>query len=100
MSDEGTPLKPEHIFKRIVWRSTPSMSEAMDQATTWSITGLAAIIGLFISKLDAIGQLVSRAGLRWALILFTASLVVGAFSKQFGVAITKGLAMMEKMEEL
>ena len=100
MSDEGKPLQPEHIFKKLTWRSIVSMSEAMDNATTWSITGLAAVVGLFIGNLDKIGQLVARSGLRWALLFFTASLVSGAISKQFGVAITKGLAMIEKLESL
>lgn len=100
MTDKGQPIKPEHIFLKIVWRSTLGLSESMEQATTWSITGLAAIIGLFISNLDAVGQLVSRQGLRWGLILFTGSLVIGALSKQIGMAIVKGLAMLEKIENI
>jgi hypothetical protein len=99
-SDQFTLIKPEHTFKKLVWRSTLSLSEAMDQVTTWSITGLAAIIGLFISKIDTVGHLVSRGGLRWSLILFTISLVVGALSKQFGIAIVKGIAMVQKLEGL
>ena len=100
MSDEGTVAKPEHAFKKLIWRSVVSMSEAMDHATTWSITGIAAIAGLLITKLDAVGQLVSRSGLRWALFLFTASILFGAFSKQYAIAITKGLAMIDKLESL
>jgi hypothetical protein len=100
MTDEGQPIKPEHVFKKVIWRSTLGLSESMEQATTWSITGLAAIIGLFISNLDSVGQLVNRQGLRWGLILFTASLVIGALSKQIGMAIVKGLAMLEKIENI
>ena len=100
MTDEGQPIKPEHVFLKIIWRSTLGLSVSMEQATTWSITGLAAIIGLFISNLDSVGQLVSRQGLRWGLILFTSSLVIGALSKQIGMAIAKGLAMLEKMENI
>jgi len=98
MSDEGQPLKPEHVFKKVVWRSTLEMSESMEHATTWSITGIAAIVGLFISNLDSVGKLVRPEGLRWSLIFFTASLVVGALSKQFGMAVMKGIAMVEKIE--
>jgi hypothetical protein len=94
MTDEGQPIKPEHVFLKIIWRSTLGLSVSMEQATTWSITGLAAIIGLFISNLDSVGQLVSRQGLRWGLILFTGSLVIGALSKQIGMAIAKGLALL------
>ncbi len=98
MSDEGQPLKPEHVFKKVVWRNTLGMSESMDHATTWSITGIAAIVGLFISNIDSVGKLVSPEGLRWSLIFFTGSLVVGALSKQFGMAVMKGIAMVEKIE--
>lgn len=100
MSDEGQPIKPEHNFKKIVWRSTLGLSESMEQSMTWSITGLAAIVGLFISNLDSVGQLVSRQGLRWSLILFTLSLISGALSKHIGMAIAKGLATLEKMEDI
>jgi len=98
MSDEGQPLKAEHVFKKVIWRNTLALSESMEQATTWSITGVAAIAGLFISNLDSVGKLVRPEGLRWSLILFTGSLVVGAFSKQIGMAIVKGLAMVKKVE--
>jgi len=98
MSDEGKPIKADQIFKKIVWRHTVSLSHAMEQATTWSITGVAAIVGLFISNLDSVGTLVSSIGLRWFLISFTASLAFGAISKQIGMVLGKGLEMVEKME--
>jgi hypothetical protein len=100
MSDEGQPLKPEHVFKKVAWRNVLAMSESMEHATTWSITGVAAIVALFISNLDSVGKLVSPEGLRWSLICFTASLVLGALSKQCGMAIVKGIAMVEKIEGL
>lgn len=98
MSDKGNPLSADQIFKKIVWRHTISISHAMEQATTWSLTGVAAIIGLFISNLNSVGTLVSSSGLRWFLISFTASLIFGAISKQIGMALGKGLEMVEKLE--
>ena len=100
MSDEGKPLRADQIFKKIVWRHTVSLSHTMEQATTWSITGVAAIIALFISNLDSVGTLVSSTGLRWFLISFTSSLVFGAISKQIGMALVKGLDLVEKMEDM
>jgi hypothetical protein len=100
MSDEGKPIQPEHVLKKVIWRSTLELSETMEQATTWTITGIAAISGLFISNLDSMGKLVRADGLRWSLIFFTTSLVAGALSKQVGMAITKGLAMIQKIEGL
>lgn len=98
MSDEGKPIRADQIFKKIVWRHTVSISHAMEQATTWSITGVAAIVGLFISNLDSARTIVSSVGLRWFLISFTTSLIFGAISKQIGMALGKGLEMVEKME--
>ena len=67
----------------------------MENASTWSITGVAAIIALFITNLNSIGTLVSYNGLLWFLISFTASLVFGAISKHIGMSLTKYLEMIE-----
>lgn len=100
MSDEGKALTADHIFKKIIWRHTMLLCHAMEQATTWSITGIATIIGLFISNLDSVGSLVNSKGLKWFLITFTASLVFGAVSKHVGMALGKGLEIKENIEEL
>jgi phage shock protein PspC (stress-responsive transcriptional regulator) len=98
MSDKGKQISADQILKKIVWRHTVSLSHTMEQSTTWSITGVAAIVALFISNLDSAATLVSSVGLRWFLISFTASLVFGAISKQIGMALVKGLDLVEKME--
>ena len=98
MSDEGNPLQPEHVYKKVIWRSMLGLGNTMDDATTWSMTGVAAIVGLFISNLESVGELVSTAGLRWSLLLLTAALIFGALSKQFGMYLAKGLELIEKVE--
>jgi hypothetical protein len=98
--DAGQPMKAEHVFKKIIWRNTVALSDTMEQATTWSITGIAAMAALIISNLDSVAKLVSNDGLRWSLILFTASIIAGAVGKQFGMAITKGLDLINRTEEL
>jgi|GEM_PF-972310 hypothetical protein len=100
MSDRGKPMQPEHVFKKIVWRSTLALGSSLEQATTWTITGLAAIIGLFISKLDSVSRIVTPWGLRWSLILFACSLFVGAMSKLIGMAVENGLQTLQNMERL
>ncbi len=72
----------------------------MEQSTTWTLTAIAAIAGLFICNLDSMGKLVSAEGLRWSLIFFTTSLVAGAISKQFGMAVTKGVSIAKDLEAL
>lgn len=98
--DAGQPMKAEHTFKKIIWRNTIALSDSMEQATTWSISGVAAIAALMISNLDSVGKLVSTDGLRWSLILFTASIVAGAFGKQAGMALAKGVDLVNKTEGL
>jgi len=98
MSDEGMTLKAEHVFLKIIWRGILSSSKATDFFTTWSITGVTAITGLLITNIDTVGQLVSRRGLLWAIILFTASILLGALSKHIGVMIVSGLMMIEQLE--
>jgi hypothetical protein len=102
MSNEEKPQpqdqEPENVFKKLVWRSVLRLSWSMEQYTTWTITGIAAIIGLFISHLDSVSKIVSVSGLRWGLILFTLALLFGVISKQIGMAVTSGLETIAKLE--
>ena len=50
MSDEGKKLQPEQVFKKVIWRSTLAVGGSIEQFTTWTITGIAAIVGLVVSK--------------------------------------------------
>ena len=100
MSDEGKPLEPQHIFKRVMWRSMLSASGPAQYSIGWSITGIAAIAGLLISKLDTVSQAVSASGLRWGLILFAFALLFGVISRQAGLSVMNGLEMMAKIETL
>lgn len=100
MSDEGKPITAEHIFKRIIWRSVLGIGRSMEQFTTWTITGIAAIIGLIISHLDSVSTIVGAGGLRWSLVLLTFSLLAGVVSKQVGMAVTQGLETINNLEGL
>ena len=100
MSDFAKPIQPEHLFKRVVWRSTLAVGVTMEQFTTWTITGVAAIVGLFIANLDAVSQIVTLDGIRWSLILFAISILAGALSKQFGMGVQSGINTMAQIEAL
>jgi hypothetical protein len=100
MSDRGNPIQPEHVFKRITWRGVLALGSSLEQATTWTITGLAAITGLFISNLDSISKIVTLDAVKWSLILFTCSLFVGAISKMYGMALGRGIQILINFEEL
>ena len=99
-SDEGTPLQPEHVFKKVIWRSTLAAGGGLEQFTTWTLTGIGAIVGLLISNLDSVSKIVSLAGIESALVLFTLSLLAAVISKQFGMAIANGLETINKVEGL
>jgi len=100
MTDEGQPLTPEQVFKRVLWRSVLSVTAGVEQSTTWTVTGVAAIVALFISNLDAVSKIVTGSGVRWSLILFAASLLTGAISKVLGMALQSGLKTIAEMETL
>jgi hypothetical protein len=100
MSDFGNPLEPEHIFKRVLWRSTHGVGSALEQSTTWTITGVAAIVGLFVANLNSVSDIVSLGGIRWSLILFAFSILAGAVSKQLGMAVQSGISTMTQVESL
>ena len=100
MSDEGKPISPEHIFKKVIWRSTLAVGAVLEQSTTWTITGVAAILALLISNVDAINKIIPLASLRVALVLFTLSLLTAVISKQFGMGIANGLKTINELESV
>jgi hypothetical protein len=61
MSDEGKVLQPEHIFKKFIWRSSIEIGDPLEKFTTWTIGGVAAIVGLLVSNLDSVGRALAMA---------------------------------------
>lgn len=100
MSDEGKPLSPEHIFKKVVWRSTLALGSVLEKSTTWTITGVAAILALLISNIDAVSKIVSACNLRISIIFFTLSILAAVISKQLGMGIANGLLTMTELDGL
>ena len=104
MSDEGKPISPEHIFKKIVWRSTLALGGVLEQSTTWTLTGVAAILALLVSKIDTVSKIytvskiVSPTSLRNSIILFTLSILAAVVSKQLGIGIANGLKTMSELD--
>jgi hypothetical protein len=99
MSDEGKATHPEHLIKKVVWRGVVSIGGTMEKATTWSITGVAAITALLVSNLHSLSIIVAIGRIRTVIILFTISLVTGAASKVVGMATTAGLKSVRELEE-
>ncbi len=98
MSDFGKPVQPEHLFLKIVWRRIISISKGMEPTTTWTVAGIAAILGFCLGNLESIGEIVSRGGLRWFVILLTVSMLLGVFSKLVGMALSYGLDLLPAVE--
>jgi hypothetical protein len=98
MSDEGKPLQPEHQFKKIIWRSTLAVSGSIEQFTTWTMTGITAIVGLVVSNVDSVAKIVSLEALKSSIILFTLSLLAGVVSKQLGMTVSNGIRTMNELE--
>lgn len=100
MSDEGTVMRPEHVFKRVVWRSTVEVGEALERSTTWTIGGVAAIVAVLVSNLDSVAKIASLEGIKISVVLFTLSLLFGALSKQVGMAVIAGVNTLKQTEAL
>jgi len=99
MSDEGKPIQPEHAIKKVIWRGSVSVGSTLETATTWSITGVAAITALLISNLHSMLTVVAIGRVRIVVILLTTSILMGAVSKVIGMALTAGLKTVRELED-
>ena len=100
MSDEGSIMRPEHVFEKVMWRSTVEIGEALEKSTTWTIGGVAAIVAVLVSNLDSVARIASVEGIKASVLLFTLSLLFGALSKQVGMAVIAGVNTLKQTEAL
>jgi hypothetical protein len=100
MSDEGSVMRPEHVLKKVIWRSTVEVGVALERSTTWTIGGVAAVVGLLVSNLDSVATIASPDAIKAAIVLFTLSLLAGAISKQIGMAVAAGVNTLKQTENL
>lgn len=90
---------PDQIFKQILWRGVVSVGPAMERFTTWAVTGVAAIIALAIGNLDSVGTMVEPEGIRYAISLMVAPLLIGVFSEQLGMPQTTAMELVGNLEK-
>lgn len=93
-------MRPDEVLKRLAWRGVLSIGSPMEQWTTWTMTGAAAMVALFISNLDSANEIISLQGIRWCLLLLAFALLFGGLSKQLGMAVQGGLTAARDLESL
>jgi hypothetical protein len=93
-------LSAEQHFQRITYLGTLSIAQPAEQFATWLITGTAAILGLIVVNIDSVSNVISNSSLRWGLTLMTLSILCGVVTRQIGIAIQRGLAMLESLHEV
>lgn len=99
MTDNSGGLGPDQQLLRAIWRSVLSISPKLEKWATWSVTGVAAIAALLISNIDKVTKVVSVSAVRLSLYCLAASLLLGALSKQCGMACSAGVRNMSKLED-
>lgn len=90
-------LSPDQHVIRLTYVGILSMAEPVEEFSTWLLTGTAAILALIVTNISSITPTISGFGLNWGLTLLTISMVAGVIAKQLGIAIRKGVALVEAM---
>ncbi len=90
-------LKPEENLLRLVYAGTLSIAQPVEEFAAWCVTGVAAILGLLVANLNSVSKIVSVTGLRWGIIFLVISMLAGATAKQLGIAIRKGLTLLDEL---
>lgn len=79
--------------------ATPSLSEL----SAWLMAGLGAAFSLFVANIDSIAKHVHSYNIRWGLLWFSGSLLLGLLARLLAVSVTSGLnsneAFAEKMSD-
>lgn len=92
-------MTPEQELKKLTWRSVISLGESMEKSTTWTLTGVAAIVTLIIGNLESISKLISLMGIKITLACFILSLIFGVISKLYGMSLSAALQIVKEIEK-
>lgn len=63
------------------------------------MAGLGAAFALFLTNIDSVAKYVGPYSIRWALLWFSASLLLGLIAKWLSVSVVAGLSSTEKVGE-
>ena len=90
-------LSAKQHLQRLAYVGALSVAEPAEHFATWLLTGTAAILGLIIVNVDAVSNVLSEGSLRWGLSLMTLSMLCGVITKQLGIAIKRGVALLDEL---
>jgi len=90
-------LDADQNLVRFSFLGTLSMAMPIGETATWVLTGEAAIIGAILVNIQDVSQNLCHANLKWGISFLVISMLAGAFTKQFGIAIQTALSGMESI---
>ena len=90
-------LSPEDRYKHLLYIGSVAAAEPLETFATWTVAGLAAIVALLLSHLDTLRHAMYACALRWGIISLVVAMVFGALTKQFGIVIRTGIAVINSL---
>lgn len=90
-------LTADQQLHRAVYVGVLKMAGPIENFSTWLLTGVAAILALFVTNLEPINNVISDFGVRWGLSLLTISMIAGVVAKPLGIAVRSGVELTDGM---
>jgi len=90
-------LNANEAFVRAAFHSQGKISKALADYATWTVTGVAAIIGALLVNSESVTKAVEPHMLKWGMVVLICSLVIGGLCKQAGEAFLAGLESIESL---
>lgn len=81
----------QQLANDMLLQSSAIATPLLAQFSAWLMLGLGASFTLFLTNIDSVAKYVWPYNIRWALIWFVASLLLGLFARLLSVSVMSGL---------
>ena len=92
-------LDAEQNYLRAIYLSVSKTAVLASDLAVWVLTGTTVFLGIIIANLDSISKLVGAPALKWALVSFGFSVVIGAIVRSIGICVSQGIRFTDTLYE-
>jgi hypothetical protein len=100
MADPIEPIDERTAAQVALLGATRSVSEALPTFSTWLMAGFGAAFALILANIDKVSLLIDIRHIRFAVLLFLASVVIAVLSNYLSVVVKAGLSAQVEGELL
>ena len=100
MAEENSPIDERIAAQKTLLSATRRVGDALPPFSTWLLAGFGAAFSLVLANIETVSKFIAITHIRFALLIFLASLVVAVLATYISTVVKAGLGAQDDGETL